>query len=100
VSGAELTIASRLHATILALVAGTPVIAVSPARKVRQQMIDVGLEDYCCDLKSLQAPALLSLVQTALVQRQELNRRISLRVKEFRKQLDDAFDQLAEIIPS
>jgi polysaccharide pyruvyl transferase WcaK-like protein len=100
VSGAELVIASRLHALILSLVAGTPVIAVSPARKVRQQMIDVGLDNYCFDLKSLQASALLSSVQTALNQRQELHKVIASRVRELRGQLDNAFDQLAEVIPS
>jgi polysaccharide pyruvyl transferase WcaK-like protein len=99
VSGAELVVASRLHAVILSLVAGTPVIAVSPARKVRQQMIDVGLADYCFDLRSVQASALLSRVQTAVVQRQELYGLISSRVKELRKQLDGAFDQLAKVIP-
>lgn len=100
VSGAELVIASRLHALILSLVAGTPIIAVSPARKVRRQMIDVELEDYCFDLKSLQASALLSRVQTALVRRAELSERISSRVSELRATLEKAFDQLAAVVPS
>jgi polysaccharide pyruvyl transferase WcaK-like protein len=100
VSGAELVIASRLHALILSLVAGVPIISVSPARKVRQQMRDVGLEEYCLDLKSLRAPMLSSRVRTALFRRAELGESISARVSAQRAKLKAAFDELADIIPT
>lgn len=100
VSGAEFIIASRLHALILSLVTGTPTIAVSPARKVRQQMIDVGLEDYCFDLNSLQISHLLSTVQGALDRRNELNKNIVSRVNELRCRLEEAFEKLSTFIPS
>lgn len=100
VRDAELVIASRLHALILSVVAGTPIIAISPARKVRQQMIDVGVEDFCLDLKSLHVSVLLSRVQTVLARRDELKKIIASRVCEFHKQLEAAIDQLAEVVPS
>jgi polysaccharide pyruvyl transferase WcaK-like protein len=100
VRDAELVIGSRLHALILSLVAGTPIIAISPGRKVRQQMIDVGLEDYCLELKTLQAGALLSRMQTALDRRDELRKLISLRVHELLEKLEEAFDRLVTFVPS
>jgi polysaccharide pyruvyl transferase WcaK-like protein len=100
VRDAELVIGSRLHALILSLVAGTPIIAISPGRKVRQQMIDVGLEDYCLELKTLQAGELLSRMQTALDRRDELRKLISLRVHELLEKLEEAFDRLVTFVPS
>lgn len=100
VSGAQVVIASRLHALILSLVAGTPIIAVSPARKVRQQMIDLGIEDYCLDIQSVQASTLLSLVERALVWREDLRETVELRVRQLRKNLDSSFEQLADVVPS
>jgi polysaccharide pyruvyl transferase WcaK-like protein len=99
VRDAQLVIASRLHALILSLVAGTPIVAIAPGRKVKQQMIDVGLEDYCLDLKSLQVAALLSRVQTALDRRDELQKLISLRINELLEKLEEAFDRLVTFVP-
>ena len=47
--GADMVVTSRLHGAILALVAGTPVIAVSVARKVNAVMADAGLGEYCVE---------------------------------------------------
>jgi polysaccharide pyruvyl transferase WcaK-like protein len=99
VRDAKFVIASRLHASILSLAAGTPVIAISPARKVSQQMIDVGLQDCCLDLKSLQVSLLLDKVQNALIRGDELRELIESRVGELRMHLEAAFDEVVEVIP-
>ncbi len=100
VRGAQFVIASRLHAQILALVAGTPLIAIAPVPKVRQLMIDVGLEEYCVDLPTLQVDELLSCVHKALARRDELRALIRGRVRELRESLEQAFDQLSAVAPT
>ena len=100
VSRAELVIASRLHALILSLAAGTPIIAISNARKVKQQMIDVGLEEYYFELGSRNTHDLLSRVAVTLQRRADISSHISSQVADLRSTLDHAFDQLAAIIPA
>ena len=54
-SAADLLVTSRLHGVILAVVAGTTVIAVSVARKVNAVMADVDLADYCLEAATFDA---------------------------------------------
>jgi polysaccharide pyruvyl transferase WcaK-like protein len=99
VGNARLVVASRLHAVILSLVTATPVVAISPARKVTQQMADCGLEDYCRDLHSLDAAALIECSARAMARRDELRSHIQARLKEMRRILERTFDDLAAVVP-
>lgn len=100
VKDAELVVASRLHSLILSLVAGTPIVALASARKVRQLMIDMNLEHYCFDLQSLNISDLLSSLQTVLIRCDEIRTVISTHAGPIREDLEHAFDQLAKIISS
>lgn len=100
VRGAQLVVGSRLHALILALVAGTPVVAVSYARKVRRQLEDMGLGHQVLDLEGLQVEELLSRVEEALADQVTLRGQIHTRTNEFRRLLDLQFDRVAALMPS
>lgn len=99
VSGASVLVGSRLHALILALVVGTPVVAVSAVRKVGQQLTDIELPDHAFDLRSVRTPELLARIHEILQHQDSLRTQIHERTREFRRQLDVGFDRVADLIP-
>ena len=100
VNEAEIVIASRLHGLILSMVAGTPIIAIASTRKVKQLMMDVKLEYYCCDQKSVKKEELLLIVEAALNQKDEIKDHIQSHVNDLREKVEMSFDDLVTIIPS
>jgi polysaccharide pyruvyl transferase WcaK-like protein len=99
VARARVVIGSRLHAMILALVAGTPVLAISYARKVERQMQDIQLADFVLDLRAVQTPQLLAKIDLVLSRENELRAHISAMTRGFRVELESQFDRLAALIP-
>lgn len=99
VRGAQVVLASRLHALILSMVAGTPVVAISYARKVRQQMIDVGLERFDLPYEELASRSPRPLIDDVLNQRDAIASHIAQVVALNRDELNRHFDQLASLIP-
>ncbi|HEX6707571.1 MAG TPA: polysaccharide pyruvyl transferase family protein [Albitalea sp.] len=99
VRDARVVVGSRLHAMILALVAGAPVVAVSYARKVRRQLEDIGLGRQVLDLRGLRRDELLARIEEVLDDEQPLREHIRSRTVAFRAQLDEHFDRLAALIP-
>jgi polysaccharide pyruvyl transferase WcaK-like protein len=95
-AGAEVLVNSRLHGAILGLLAGTPALAIAPARKVSRLMGDAGLARYCLDLSDLQLPALLDGVAALRAQRSEIDRQIGGYLTTCRRTLATAYDDLAE----
>jgi polysaccharide pyruvyl transferase WcaK-like protein/glycosyltransferase involved in cell wall biosynthesis len=73
---AELVVASRLHAAILALVAGTPIITFADTRKVKILMEEMQLESYALDLGNSQIESALFVLKNALAKRGELKNHI------------------------
>jgi polysaccharide pyruvyl transferase WcaK-like protein len=100
VAAARVVIGSRLHAMILALVAGAPVVAISYARKVQRQLEDIGLADQVLDLRTVHVPQLLARVEATLSDEAALRVHIAGKTGEFRRQLDQQFDRLAALIPN
>lgn len=97
---AELVVASRLHALILAMVAGTPVVAASYARKVTQQMIDADLGRQCLELQGLQLAQLNAVVDEALVDVPRARSELAVTVARLRAAVDQRLQRLAELIPA
>lgn len=97
VQGAHLVLASRLHALILALVMGTPVVAISYARKVEQQMQDAALGEYCLDLPAVDSPALIAALEHLLARHGEVKAHVGATAARFRRELDARFDRLASL---
>ena len=99
VRDARLVIASRLHAAILSLVAGAPVVAVAPLRKVTQLMEDVGLGAYCVELQSVTAADLIHRISTAMENESQVRGEIERRTQRFRRDLAKTYDDVAALIP-
>ena len=99
VAGAEVVVASRLHALILAMAAGTPVVGISYARKVSRQMADAGLAAYALDLQEATAPAVLQRLDAALARGAGLRDEVSATAGSFRAAVDRRFDRLAALLP-
>jgi len=58
----DLSIATRMHAAILALTAGTPVVPVAYEFKSRELFDRLGLGEFVCDVNSVTGPALAETV--------------------------------------
>ena len=97
VHGAELVVASRLHAVILSLVAECPVLAVAHLDKVRAVMNDIGLDGYCLPLRQIDSVRLCELACRALERSQELRQHVKREVADFRIRLENIFDELATL---
>ena len=97
-SSADVVVTSRLHGTILALVAGTPVIAVSVARKVSVVMAEVGLSEYCFEASSFGAARLVALSEQAAREGADVRRRINVSVQRLASRLPEAYEALAALV--
>jgi polysaccharide pyruvyl transferase WcaK-like protein len=96
---ARVVVGSRLHALILAFVAGTPVVAISYARKVERQLQDMQLAEFVLDLRTVKAPELLATLNRALSSEARLRNHIRSMTTDFHRQLDVQFDRLAALVP-
>jgi polysaccharide pyruvyl transferase WcaK-like protein len=97
VRGAELVVASRLHAVILALLAGCPVLALAHLPKVKSVMCAIGLGGYCLPLQEVKIASLCELARQALECNQELGEHIKRRVALFRASLASIFDEVVAL---
>ena len=98
VEGAQLIVGSRLHALILALVVGTPAIAVSGVRKVHQQFVDIGLADHAFDIRSLNIPALLKCIESVVSSPEKMRTGVREKTREYKAQLEVQFDRIGDIV--
>jgi len=100
VAGARVVVGSRLHALILATVAGTPAVAVSAVRKVHQLFADMGMTDLSFDMHALDVATLVRRVQEVVREPEKSRQRVRAVAAEFAAQLDARFDRLAALIPA
>lgn len=98
VQGAELVVASRLHAAILSLVSGCPVLALSHLPKVSSLMRDAGLADYCVALQNFSAPDLTQRALRALDQVGPLRTHVRSTSTQWRNQLQSTFDDVVTLL--
>lgn len=99
VRGAELVIAARLHGVILALVAGSPVVALSPLPKVTNVMADAGLARYCLPLLEFDGDDLATAVRDALADVDGLRAHIAATNRAHAAAVGRVFDDVAALLP-
>lgn len=100
VRDADVVIGARLHGVILALVAGSPVVALSPLPKVERVMEDAGLAQFCLPLQSFRTPDLIDRVALALSRVHELRAHIASVNAQFRAQLMLTLDEVVALMPA
>jgi polysaccharide pyruvyl transferase WcaK-like protein len=100
IAPARFVVASRLHAVIFSVAMGTPVIAISPARKVTRCMGDAGLSGYCLEMTDLTLERLLDSSGRLLAEQDSLRRQLAELTAGYRLELARAYDDLVRLLPS
>jgi polysaccharide pyruvyl transferase WcaK-like protein len=85
----------RLHGALMALAAGVPAVHLAYDRKGPAAFSDLGLDDWCLDVRSLDAATLAGAVQSVLSDPSEYWRCLEKRVPELRQASADLDDLLA-----
>ena len=90
----EFLIASRLHGVVLSHLVGTPAIALSYDRKVKEHMQAIDQMRYCIDIEDLDADRVLEAARE--LKANLTTERLSIRQKggEFKALLDGQYDRL------
>lgn len=82
---ARLVLAVRLHALLLSASMGTPIVGVAYEQKVRSLFGVLGVEEYCHDLFTLDADALVASAERALEKEEALRAHLRDRVSTLRE---------------
>lgn len=98
VRSAEVVAASRLHGVILALVAGAPVVALSPLPKVEQVMADVGLGRFCLQLQDFSSSKLIELTAELLRDVEGARRHVSQVTLRLAAELDTVYEEVIALL--
>lgn len=94
VARADVFVGSRLHGLLLALLGGTPVVALAYDRKVGALMRAMGLETHCLDIEHFDSSAVLAQIEPIAAESGPIRERIISRVREFSASLQAQFDRL------
>ena len=81
----DLFISSRMHPVIHALSMHVPVVAIDYTYKAKGIMEMVGLDEFVCDLKTLNLRDLTSRIDVAYCSRETIRRELASRMKVIRK---------------
>ncbi|HSJ35409.1 MAG TPA: glycosyltransferase [Acidimicrobiia bacterium] len=95
-ASADVVVAERLHAAVLAAAVGTPFVALEYRPKVRDFAASVGFEEYTVRTDDLDG--LEERVRAAIADRKNLVAQLEPRVAEYRDRLRKASSRLAEVM--
>jgi polysaccharide pyruvyl transferase WcaK-like protein len=87
----DAVVATRFHNVLLSLVLNKPVISISFHQKCTSLMRDMGLQDYCCDIKRLDAKWLIDTFSQLQKNSETLRGSIGVKVAARRQALDEQY---------
>ena len=87
-----MVVTSRLHGVILSFLAGTPVLAISPANKIDSLMEDMDLTEYVISIREIELPSLIDRFQKLDGNRDIMKNRLQQKVAEYRLAVEAQFD--------
>lgn len=90
----DLLIGTRMHANLLALTSGVPVVAIAYEAKTRGIMEDLGLELYVVEISDVSPKGLVDLAADAWAEREAIRAQISQRLPELRRRATAWLDAL------
>jgi colanic acid/amylovoran biosynthesis protein len=73
----DLVVATRFHASILSLCAGTPVVAIEYERKATEAFAEMGLAEWVVEIEQLDGAALIAVVDRMLGRLAEVRRQVA-----------------------
>lgn len=94
ISGADVVIASRLHAVILSHLIAKPVVAISYDRKVDVHMSEIGQSEYCMNIDEFTSETLVERFAALEGAREFETARLREAVRLNREQVEAQFDLL------
>jgi polysaccharide pyruvyl transferase WcaK-like protein len=90
----DVVVATRFHNVLLALLLNRPVVAISFHHKCASLMDQMGLSEYCQDIRSLSAERLIEQFEAVERDRETIKRAIRLHVEASRRALDEQYDRI------
>lgn len=81
----DFVVGTRMHSNIFALCAGVPVIAIGYMSKTRGIMRSLGLEEWACDIETINGPDLMALFRRGWEKHQETAAYLQTCMPEVRK---------------
>lgn len=94
VARADVFVGSRLHGVLLALLAGTPVVALAYDRKVAALMRAMGLSAQCLGIDDFDLEAVVAQIEPLAAESVSIRELIVSRVRELSASLQSQFDRL------
>jgi polysaccharide pyruvyl transferase WcaK-like protein len=98
ISKTDAVVGTRFHNILLALALNKPAICVSFHQKCTSLMHDMGLQEYCQDIKQLNAEKLIDQFCKLEANAASLKAMISQKVSDCRKALDEQYDLIFKMI--
>jgi len=90
----EYVITCRFHGVVFAHLLNKPVLALSHHPKVLTLMTDLGLQEYCLDIKTTDLTLLTSTFASLVKSRDQIKRQMSAKKECYRQILSTQFDRL------
>ncbi len=87
-------VASRFHAIIFSYVMNRPSVGVSYDRKINNAMASVGQSDFALDIRTFTVDELIEKFIALKGQTEEAQKKIKTNVEQFRKQLEQQYDNV------
>jgi polysaccharide pyruvyl transferase WcaK-like protein len=85
-------VTSRLHGIILASLASTPVLAISPASKIDRLMEDMEMREYLLNIRRIDLPLLINRFQSLEANHEIVRRTMRRNVAKYRLAVETQFD--------
>ena len=94
----DLHIGTRMHSIILAMLSGTPAVAIQYEFKTGNLMKLFRLEDYLLDINSISFEKLTNLVEDALINKRKIRNEINTNLPIIRKLAKDQIKLIVDLI--
>lgn len=95
----DILIATRFHGIVLSLAAGRPAIGVCYHRKIADVLEETGLSGFHVPIGDLEPAAIIAMVESMELNYGELQGLVRKRANEYRRALDEQYDQLLDLVP-
>jgi polysaccharide pyruvyl transferase WcaK-like protein len=93
-SSMDYAVVVRFHAVVFAHMLNIPILAINHHSKVRAQMMDLGLSEYCVNMENLDLGTLGGTFESLVTNRAEIKRGMSKKLAYYRAKLANQFDEL------
>jgi polysaccharide pyruvyl transferase WcaK-like protein len=90
----DFLVTCRFHGVVFAHLMNIPVIALSHHPKVRRLMQDIGLSEYCVDIRNFDGEVLATTYTSLVSNREEIKSRMAVKLAEYRHDLAAQFDNV------